>query len=351
MSLQFRRGTSTQKNSLTTPLASGEPLWVTDQGLLYVGDGITPAASLQPVSGYSDTNAKIAASQMLINGSTSGITFTWNPTTQTINSTVTYTPGTGVLSASKFVGSLYDLAGDSTPLVDAATKTHHGFFKGDFEGNFLSGSSTVLINGTTGHITGQIYSQDNHLMVDTYTKNVYGSFFGSLYYQSAPNTWALLIDSSTGTITAASANVQTSLGASTSMNMYLSYVTNTDGTQRMYTNTSLTFNPYLGKLTATSFVGDVYSKTGTKLIDATAGGAVCNVYSPSASLVVDSTNGIFYGNATGTSSGVPVFSTTTARDTALPNGTVKMGMMCFISSTTTLYLNTSGTIAGWVVIS
>jgi hypothetical protein len=351
MSLQFRRGTSTQKNALTSPLASGEPLWVTDQGLLYVGDGITPTASLQPVSGYSDTNAKIAASQMLINGATSGITFTWNPSTQTINSTVTYTPNTGILSASKFIGSVYDLAGDSTPLVDAATKTHHGFFKGDFEGNILADNSTILINGATGHITGQIYSQSNSLIVDSYTSNVYGNFFGSLYYQSSPGSWALLVDASTGHITAASSNVLTSLGSSTSANMYISYVTNTDGTQPLYTNTSLSFKPSTGRLTATSFAGDLYSTTGTKLVDATAGNVVCNVYSPSASVVVDATARIFYGSVTGTSSGVPVYSTTAARDTALPNGTVVMGMMCFVSSTTTLYLNTSGTISGWVVIS
>ena len=92
MPLQIRRGTQLEQNDLATnniPLASGEPLWCTDTGNLYVGDGETAGGVLVNVppvinlSEYSGTIGQIVKDPLgspdvkspfiTLNGSTASI--------------------------------------------------------------------------------------------------------------------------------------------------------------------------------------------------------------------------------------------------------------------------------------
>jgi hypothetical protein len=41
MPLQIRRGTEAERLAMTQPLASGELLYVTNEQILYIGDGAT----------------------------------------------------------------------------------------------------------------------------------------------------------------------------------------------------------------------------------------------------------------------------------------------------------------------
>jgi hypothetical protein len=64
MPLQIRRGTETERQTLTTPLAEGEPLFVTDTGKLYLGDGVTAGADLESI--------KVDAEPLTIEGTVTG---------------------------------------------------------------------------------------------------------------------------------------------------------------------------------------------------------------------------------------------------------------------------------------
>ena len=68
MPLQIRRGTEAERQTLASPLVSGELLWITDDFRLYIGDGTTLAKDLIPVTGYGDDNAKDAAASIFTAG-------------------------------------------------------------------------------------------------------------------------------------------------------------------------------------------------------------------------------------------------------------------------------------------
>ena len=87
MALQIRRGTDAERTNIT-PLI-GELIYTTDTKEVYVGDGVSQGGL--PVSLFTGNNAKDAAADALINGTHSGLEFTYNPTTKSINGTVTIT--------------------------------------------------------------------------------------------------------------------------------------------------------------------------------------------------------------------------------------------------------------------
>ena len=57
MPLQIRRGTESQRQSMTLPLAQGELLWITDDKKLYIGDGTSVPNTLSPVTGFTTEDA------------------------------------------------------------------------------------------------------------------------------------------------------------------------------------------------------------------------------------------------------------------------------------------------------
>lgn len=129
MPLQIRRGSAAERNSISSPLAVGELLYVTDQGKLYIGDGtlLTDSTDVQGnpgqggkgliITGFTSSEAKDAAAQIFLDGSHSGVSFSYNSSTKEISATVNLSDYDGVLKASAFNGSL--VADDSTELVNA----------------------------------------------------------------------------------------------------------------------------------------------------------------------------------------------------------------------------------------
>lgn len=139
MPLQLRRGTSAEKNLLSVPLAEGEPLWVTDTGQLYIGDGASLASALDPIVGFGVEEAQDAAANLFSAGSHTDITFTYN---------------------------------DSSGSLDAAVSISALRENVDMGGFSLTGSGDINIVGTinatslTGNYTGSVFADDSTLLVN-----------------------------------------------------------------------------------------------------------------------------------------------------------------------------------------
>jgi hypothetical protein len=223
MPLQVRRGTDAERLAMTQPLASGELLYVTNEQRLYIGNGNT-LGGVQ-ITGYTDGDAKDAASTILTDGSHNGINFAYNTATNVITATVDLSDYTGTIKASSFKGTI--VADDSTPLIDAIDGKI--FLDGTVKGNispdtdaaydigsasfgfkdlYLSGSSIRLgsatitavgaavnlpagstINGEPlnasnllTEISANVIADDSTVMVNTTTKTVTagGGFIGNI---------------------------------------------------------------------------------------------------------------------------------------------------------------------------
>lgn len=163
MPLQIRRGTEAERLAMTVPLAPGEPLYTTDQGYLYIGNGTT-LGGIQ-VTGYNDEDAIDAIGDALKNGVHQNIVFQYEATPQDIanriDSYIDLSYYDGEISAPAFRGSVLD--DGSLTLVNATTGSINldGTVKGDivpdadeaydigsstykFRDLYLSGSSLYL---------------------------------------------------------------------------------------------------------------------------------------------------------------------------------------------------------------
>jgi hypothetical protein len=214
MPLQIRRGTNAERQVMPVPLAPGEPLYTTDQGFLYIGDGVT-LGGVQ-VTGYADENAVDAVGAALVAGQNQNINFIYGPTQDVANridAVIDLSVYSGEISADSFQGSLF--SNDSTLMINADTASINldGTVKGDivpdqneaydlgsntsrFRDLYLSGSSLWLgdaqltatgsaINlpaGTTigglavgmpgGDLNVNIIGDDSSVMVNTSTKQI-----------------------------------------------------------------------------------------------------------------------------------------------------------------------------------
>lgn len=142
MPLQFRRGTDAERQAMTTPLAPGEPLFVTTPGLekLYIGDG--QAMSGIPVTGYTNQNALDAVGNSLVdnNGSNQQITFSYNTLT-------------GAITASVDIDRLYqDLDLSSNNIVGIGNIDIQGQIRGTFKGSLFGDDSTPLVDGISSSV-------------------------------------------------------------------------------------------------------------------------------------------------------------------------------------------------------
>ena len=115
MPLQIRRGTSAERSAMSTPLASGELLWVTDDQRLYIGDGTTLGGVT--ANSFNAEDAQDAVSTLFTDGSHTGISFSYSDVGNTISATVDLSDYEGILKANGFNGSLF--ADDSTQLINA----------------------------------------------------------------------------------------------------------------------------------------------------------------------------------------------------------------------------------------
>ena len=84
MPLQIRRGTKAELNSMTTPLANGELIWITDDKELYAGDGATVGGIL--ITTATDPTETVGTA--FEDGTHNNISFTYQSGTSTIDASV-----------------------------------------------------------------------------------------------------------------------------------------------------------------------------------------------------------------------------------------------------------------------
>ena len=86
MPLQIRRGTEAERLAMTTPLAEGELLFVTNDQRIYIGTGTTLGGI--PVAGYNDEAAQNVTATLFANGTHNHINFVYDSNAVSISATV-----------------------------------------------------------------------------------------------------------------------------------------------------------------------------------------------------------------------------------------------------------------------
>lgn len=238
MPLQIRRGTNSERSSASSVIPQeGELIYITDTQQLFVGDGLTSLDELSPITGYNNDAARDTVGSMLVTGPNTGITFTYNSGSNTINADINPTQslttlsvsGTTTLSNTNISGNLVVTGGidgdfqgsivadDSTMLVDAVDKKINldGTVKGDiipsesgvydvgsssfrFKDMYLTGTSLYLgsaqitasgsainlpvgstvggvsIGNPIGDLVGSVFADNSTLLVDGVSATIVG---------------------------------------------------------------------------------------------------------------------------------------------------------------------------------
>jgi len=207
MAFQFRRGTDAERQSITPK--AGEPLFVTDTGKIYVGNGTTQGGLLVS-SGVSDDNSPSLGGNLDLNNN--NIIGTGNIN---IDGTITATGSINLGDASEdniIVGGVIgsSLIPNTDGLYDLGSSDFH-WRKGYFEdvavdGELIANSlqirtielddSTTVFDGSTsslfvesvtansieGNLFGPVFASDSTAMVDTSTKTLFSEdhFLGDI---------------------------------------------------------------------------------------------------------------------------------------------------------------------------
>ena len=187
MALKLRRGTEANRTSITP--AEGEIIYVTDTKKIYVGDGTTPGGVLQGGSGGGGSLTGITdnatASVLTLSDANISIDVDLSITGQeivgdgdiNISGDVTASgAGTGIITANSFVGNV----------TGNAVGAHTGTFDGDMTGSVFSDDSTIIVDGNTRTLHGNL--QDvNKITYDT-SLNVSHGTSGSIGTTNFSNT-------------------------------------------------------------------------------------------------------------------------------------------------------------------
>jgi hypothetical protein len=168
MPLQIRRGTNNQRQNMAAPLAPGELLYTTDTERMYVGNGTTLGGNL--ISGFTDSNAKDAAAEMIVNGTHQRISFIYDEDNQTLNAVVDTSVDEGPLVADAFVGSVF--ADDSTLLVDAVEGRIVGPVFSNVTGNVVGDVTGSVVGNVVGDLTGSVFADDSSLIISGIDKSL-----------------------------------------------------------------------------------------------------------------------------------------------------------------------------------
>jgi outer membrane lipoprotein SlyB len=224
MPLQIRRGTDAERSAMTQPLAAGELIYVTDTQRLFVGNGATVGGV--GITGYTDSDAKDAAATLFTNDAThTGISFSYNGTTNEISASVDLSAFEGLIEAD-LKGSVF--ADDSTLLVDAVsgrivgpvfsnvtgnvvgnvTGNSEGYHTGDVNGSVFADDSTLLVDAVSGRIVGPVFSNVTGNVVGNVTGNVVGNVTGnSEGYHTGDVNGSVFADDSTLLVDAVSGRI------------------------------------------------------------------------------------------------------------------------------------------------
>jgi len=192
MAFQFRRGTDAERQSITPK--AGEPLFVTDTGKVYVGNGTTQGGLLVSASLSDDDSPSLGGNLDLNNNSIVG---TGNIN---IDGTITATGSINLGDGSEdniIVGGVIgsSLIPDTDGLYDLGSSDFYwrkGYFEdvavdGELTANSLQIKTIELDDSTTifdadlnsifvenieGNLTGSVYSTDSTLIIDKDTSDV-----------------------------------------------------------------------------------------------------------------------------------------------------------------------------------
>ncbi len=168
MPLQIRRGTEDQRQEelvdLGKPLLPGEPLYVTDDQRLYIGDGVTPGGVL--VTGFNANDALVSAANGLVAGNAfnPNISFLFGLTQQSnnrIEARLDLASYNGEIGASAFRGSL--LAADSSTLVNYLTAAIN--LDGTIKGDVIPFGNATWDLGEAGNRFKKLYLSDNGISI------------------------------------------------------------------------------------------------------------------------------------------------------------------------------------------
>jgi hypothetical protein len=151
MPLQIRRGTTAQRLTIT-PL-SGELIYDTNTGQLFVGNGSTVGGAT--TTGISTEDAQDAAASLFSTGSHSGITFAYNDAAGRIDATVTVAatgPFDGDLTGSVF-------SDNSTLLVDGVDASLN--LDGTIKGNVIPNTDSLIDLGSSSNKFNDLYLSES----------------------------------------------------------------------------------------------------------------------------------------------------------------------------------------------
>jgi outer membrane lipoprotein SlyB len=190
MPLQIRRGLDAERTQIapSNGLVEGELLYVTDEKKLYIGTGSVGEHQGVVITGYTDSNAKDAAAQILTSGEHVGIGFAYDSGTKKLNATVDLSAFEGPIVADALKGSVF--ADDSSILLDAIDKVLYGSVTGNLTGN-VTGNLTGNVTGdVTGDVLGNLIGDVTGELVGNVTGSVTGDVVGSIFGDDS----AVLVD-------------------------------------------------------------------------------------------------------------------------------------------------------------
>ena len=185
MALRLRRGTDAERQTITPQ--SGELLYVTDTGLVYVGDGTTQGGSLIGGGVELDPNPKLSANLDLNGNSIIGngnINIDGN-ITATGNITIGDGVEDNVIVGGTISSSLIPTTDSAFDLGSTAFRWQNGHFTGLFVDGEIS-ANTISLNNIIG--------PDSSIIYDSLTQSFDGNFRGSLIADDS----TIIIDGDTG---------------------------------------------------------------------------------------------------------------------------------------------------------
>lgn len=173
MPLQIRRGTEAERQAMTIPLAIGEPLYVTDTGSIWIGDGASPGGT--QVTGLTLEDAVDSAAAALVAGVNQNITFIYGPTQDAANridAVLDLSTVEGTISADGFKGPI--LADDSGLIVDSSNRnifandiSANDITVNDITGNDLILTGDIVSSSIISDLKGSVFSDNSTVLVNS----------------------------------------------------------------------------------------------------------------------------------------------------------------------------------------
>jgi hypothetical protein len=169
MPLQIRRGTEAERVAMPQPLAVGEPVFTTDSKRLFIGDGTTIGGV--GVTSYSDLAARDAAAAMFTTGTKTGITFTYNRNSGTIDTTVSALSSIQGNLGGDLVLNSHNITGTGNIIITGSILMTGAQLVGDLRGDTYAtdGTTKILNNGTDGTdatLKAKVVTASNAIIID-----------------------------------------------------------------------------------------------------------------------------------------------------------------------------------------